>query len=383
MRDHYWRFAGFYFFYFAFVGAFAPYWSLYLKSLALSAFQIGVLMSLLQVMRIFSPNAWGWLSDRSGRSVQVVRLASAASLIFYCGVFFGSSFAWLFAVMALMSFFWGGSLPLVEAATMGHLGEATHNYGRIRFWGSVGFVIVVVGLGALLDRVAIGWVPWVVLLLLTCIVLQAFLLPEIRAPEHERESASVWEILRRREVVAFFIACFLMTVAHGPLYVFYSIYLVDHGYGKTAVGVLWSLGVVCEIFVFIYLPRLLQRYALRAVLLASLAAAVVRFLLIGWAADSMALMALAQVLHALTFGSYHGAALSFVHSHFRGRHQAKGQALYTSLSFGAGGALGGLLSGLAWERLGASLTFTIASVCALAGLVVIARQLNSDQGLPT
>jgi MFS transporter, PPP family, 3-phenylpropionic acid transporter len=272
-----------------------------------------------------------------------------------------------------MSFFWGGSLPLVEAATMGYLGEATHNYGRIRFWGSIGFVIVVVGLGALLDLVAIGWVPWVVALLLACIVLQAFLLPDARATQHEKVSGSVWEILRRREVVAFFVACFLMTVAHGPLYVFYSIYLVDHGYGKSAVGVLWSLGV-CEIFVFIYLPRLLQRYALRAVLLVSLAAAVVRFLLIGWAADSIALMALAQVLHALTFGSYHSAALSFVHSHFRGRHQAKGQALYTSLSFGAGGAFGGVLSGLAWERLGASLTFTIASACALAGLAVIARR---------
>ena len=119
----YWRLSSFYFFYFAFVGAFAPYWGLYLKSLEFSAFQIGVLMSLLQVARIFAPNLWGWLADHTGRRVAVVQLAALLSLLFYLGVFAGESFAWLFVVMALMSVFWSASLPLVEAITLGHLGS--------------------------------------------------------------------------------------------------------------------------------------------------------------------------------------------------------------------------------------------------------------------
>ena len=140
----YWRLSGFYFFQFAFIGAFAPYWGLYLQSLSFDAFQIGVLMSVLHVMRIFAPNAWGWLADHTGRRMLIVQLAAITGLVSYCGVFFGDSFYWLFIIMALMSFFWSASLPLIEATTLSHLGQNTARYGSIRSWGSLGFICAVI-----------------------------------------------------------------------------------------------------------------------------------------------------------------------------------------------------------------------------------------------
>ncbi|MCS6787120.1 MAG: MFS transporter, partial [Thiobacillaceae bacterium] len=128
----YWRLSAFYFFYFAFIGAIAPYWGLYLKSLGFAAVQIGVLMSLLQVMRMFAPNVWGHLADRSGRRAPIVRAATLACLIAYLGVFVDQSFWWLFAVMSAISFFWSAPLPLVEATTLTHLGAQADRYGRIR-----------------------------------------------------------------------------------------------------------------------------------------------------------------------------------------------------------------------------------------------------------
>jgi MFS transporter, PPP family, 3-phenylpropionic acid transporter len=374
----YWRLSSFYFSYFAFVGAFSAYWSLYLQSLAISALQIGALMSVLQAMRIFAPGVWGAIADRLAVPVKVIRFAASASVIAFAGVFFGDRFAWLLLVMCVMSFFSSGPLPLVEAATMNHLGDNTANYGRIRLWGSIGFVLAVVSLGALLDHVAVRWLPWILLALAAAIAACAFLLPVARIAARHVEQGSVVQILRRRDVVTLFSACFLMIVAHGPMYVFYTIYLVDHHYSKLAVGLLTSLGVVCEIFVFLYLPQLFSRYSLRGVLLFSFALAAIRFLLIGWAVDSVVLMTLAQLMHAATFGAYHCAALTMVHRLFRGQHQAKGQALYTSLSFGAGGALGGLLSGAAWERLGPGVTFSIASLIAMAGFFLLLRHLEFD-----
>ncbi len=159
----YWRLSGFYFFHFAFIGAFAPYWGLYLKSLSFSAFQIGVLMSLLHVTRIFAPAAWGWLADHTGKRVIIVQVAAVTGLISYCGVFFGESFAWLFIIMALMSFFWSASLPLIEATTLSYLGEGTAQYGRIRVWGSVGFICAVTGIGYMLDALDIASLLWAVL----------------------------------------------------------------------------------------------------------------------------------------------------------------------------------------------------------------------------
>ena len=150
-KSLYWRLSGFYLAYFGFVGAFTPFWSLYLKSLAFSAFQIAILMSLFQVARIFSPSLWGWLADHLGHRVRIIQWLAGLSLLAYAGVFFGTSFAWLFAVMLALSFFWSASLPLIEAVTLGHLGDRFDRYGRIRLWGSIGFIAAVIGLGYLLD----------------------------------------------------------------------------------------------------------------------------------------------------------------------------------------------------------------------------------------
>lgn len=374
----YWRLSGFYFFYFAFVGGFAPYWSLYLRSIEFSTLQIGLLMSLLQVTRIFAPAAWGALADHTGRRTQIVQAAALLSVAAFAGVYFGKTFAWMFGVMALTSFFWGASLPLVEAITLTHLGAHASRYGRIRSWGSVGFIAAVVGIGYLLDGVGISALPGIVTALMLGIVLFARMVPDAVVPSHESDQVPVWSIVKRPEVAALLAACFLMAAAHGAYYTFYSIYLVDHGYSKASVGWLWAVGVICEIGVFFAMPALMARFGLVRILLASFSLAVVRFLIIGWAVEVTVLLVLAQTMHAATFGAYHASAVGAVHRLFPGRHQAKGQALYSGLSFGAGGTAGGIFSGWGWESLGPSLTLTASAVAALAGLALIATRLRLD-----
>jgi PPP family 3-phenylpropionic acid transporter len=375
-RFPYWQLSGYYYFYFAFVGALSPYWAPYLKSLGFSAFDIGVLMSLLAVMRMFAPNIWGWMADRSGKRVAIVQFAAVASLISFAGVFFGHSFWWLFAVMAGMSFFWSASLPLVEATTFSHLGERSERYGRIRLWGSVGFIVSVVGVGYVLDYAPIVWLPWMVCAMLAGVAVFARYIPEAEALPHASDHISAWKLVRNPQVLALIAACFLMSAAHGPYYSFYSIYLGDHGYSKSHIGWLWALGVMSEIGVFLFMPRLFGRFALEHILIASFAIAIGRFLLIAWGINFPGLIILAQVLHAGTFGAYHAAAVALINRFFKGRHQAKGQALYNSISFGAGGALGSLYAGYTWDRLGPSGTFSIAAGCALAGLILLLWKLK-------
>ncbi|MCK5435710.1 MAG: MFS transporter, partial [Nitrosomonadaceae bacterium] len=190
----YWRLSGFYFFHFAFIGAFAPYWSLYLKSLSFNALQIGVLMSLLHVTRIFAPTAWGYLADHTGKRMLIVQLAAITGLVSYCGVFFGESFLWMFAVMMLMSFFWSASLPLIEATTLSHLGKSTARYGSIRSWGSLGFVLAVIGIGYLLDATEIALLLWVVLGFKLGIVIFSWRIPEAEIASHSTDTLSVQQI---------------------------------------------------------------------------------------------------------------------------------------------------------------------------------------------
>ena len=376
-KNHYWRIAGFYFFYFAFVGMFSPYWSLYLKSIQFTAVEIAILMSVQPVMRMAAPSVWGWLADHTGDRLFVVRIAATMSVLFYLGVFFTTSFWGMFLVLALMGFFWSASMPLVEATTLTYLGKHAARYGRIRSWGSVGFILAVLGLGYAFDYIAIHWLLWAGLFIMLGILTFARQIPATQVLAHHTDSHPIIRIVLQPQVLAFFGACFLMSMAHGPYYTFFSIYLVDHGYAKSAVGWLWALGVICEIGIFFLMPWLMRRYTLPQILKVSLASAVLRFALIGWAVDSLPLLLLAQALHAITFGAFHATAVALVHHFFQGRHQSRGQALYGSLTYGAGGMLGGLASGPLWQHWGASVMYSFSAGAALLGLLLLLWKLRA------
>ena len=276
-KNYYWRIAGFYFFYYAFIGMFAPYWSLYLKSIHFDAVEISILLSVQPVMRMIAPNLWGWLADHTGKRLYVLKIAATLSAVFYMGVFFTTSFWGMLAVLALMSFFWSASMPLVEATTLSYLGKHSTRYGRIRSWGSIGFIMTVVGLGYAFDHIAIAWLLWAGLVCEVGILLFSRQIPHTEVAAHHTDTLPIKQIVFKPRVMALLGACFCMSMAHGPYYTFYSIYLVDHGYSKSAIGGLWALGVICEIAVFFVMPWLANRYGYTRILLVSFACAVVRF----------------------------------------------------------------------------------------------------------
>jgi len=378
-KNYHWRIAGFYFFYYAFVGLFFPYWSLYLKSIDFNAIEIAILMSIQPVMRMVAPALWGWLADRKAGRHRVVGVAAALSALCYLGVFATTSFRGMFLVLALMGFFWSASMPLVEATTLTYLGKHSARYGRIRSWGSIGFILTVLGLGYAFDHIAIHWLLWAGLACELGIMIFARQIPPTTVLAHHTDLQPVKQIFFQPRVLALFGACFLMSVAHGPYYTFFSIYVVEHGYAKSAVGGLWAIGVICEIGVFFLMPWLAHRFGYTRILLASFSAAVLRFLLIGWGVDFLLLLLIAQVLHAVTFGAYHAASMGLVHEFFQGRHQSRGQALFGSLTYGAGNMVGGLASGPVWEHYGASVLYTCSAGAALLGLLLTWWKLGAEQ----
>jgi len=366
----YWRLSGFYFFYFATLGTLVPYWGLYLQSIGFTPVAIGQLMALLALTRIVAPNIWGWVADHRERRMQVVRLASFLTVVAFSGAFLGAGFWWIALVMLAFSFFWNASLPLLEVTTMNHVGREPGAYGRVRLWGSIGFIVAVLVLGLVVDAHGPWWVLPALVTLMLGIWAFSLSLPESRARHDVAAPGPLRKALLRTDVAAFLLACLLMAMSHGPYYTFYSIYLEGHGYSKTLIGQLWAFGVVCEILVFLAMQHVMRRVALREVLLVSFVLAAIRWLLIGFYPDRLAVLVLAQALHAATFGSFHAAAIQMVHRFFTGRHQNRGQAIYGSASFGIGGALGSFYSGYAWSTLGPSATYLIAAAIAAAAFGV-------------
>jgi PPP family 3-phenylpropionic acid transporter len=367
----YWRLSGFYLFYFASLGALVPFWSLYLKSLDFSVTEIGQLIAILMATKIVAPNIWGWIADHTGHRMQIVRIASLLAAVAFSGVFLGNSFWWLVLVTIVFSFFWNASLPQFEATTMSHLGTETHRYSGIRLWGSIGFIVTVASLGPLLGRFGTGLLPLVLFILFTLIWLSSLMVPESAAGHLAIDQVPLRRILRKPVVLAMLAVCFLVQASHGPYYAFFSLYLEDYGYSTTAIGQLWALGVIAEIGVFLLMPKLLPRYGPRKLLLSAVGLTVLRWLLTAGFAESTMIITLAQVLHAASFGLHHAVMIFLFHTLFTGIHQGRGQGLYSSVSFGAGGALGSLVSGYLWHGVGPEYMYLLAAITALAGMFVV------------
>ncbi|MFZ2171528.1 MAG: MFS transporter [Methylococcaceae bacterium] len=370
MSVPYWRLSGFYFLYFATLGGFLPYWSLYLKDSGFNPVEIGELSALLVGTRIIAPNLWGWIADHTGKSIRIIRIASFFAALLFAGFLFADNYLWFAWITIAFSFFWNAVLPQFEAVTLFHLKTESRRYSRIRLWGSVGFIVTVLGIGRLLDSQPVALLPVVIVSLLILNWWITLIIPEALALSHESPSIGLMKIIKKPEVLAFFVVNVLLQISHAPYYVFYSIYLKHYHYSATITGLLWALGVLAEIVLFMYMRRLLKSCTLRAILLFSLLLATGRWLLIGWCADYLGLLMLAQFLHAATFGGAHVVAIHLVHSYFGLQHQGKGQALYSSFSYGLGGMLGSLYSGYYWELMGSRFVYSMAAVCCSFAFVI-------------
>jgi PPP family 3-phenylpropionic acid transporter len=305
-------------------------------------------------------------------------LASLVAALSFTGVYWATdSFVRLALVMMVFSFFWNAALPQFEATTMSHLGKEVHRYSSIRVWGSLGFIVASVAMGVVLEIAELGALPGVLLGLLVAIWLITLTVPEQPTNQDGVDRAEpLRRALFRPEVGVLLLVCFLAQASHGPYYAFFSIYLERLHYEPTLIGGLWSLGVIAEVIVFMLMHRLLPRFGARRLMLAVMALTTLRWLLISGFAANLGILLFAQTLHAFSFGVYHAVAIHLIHLYFTGAHQGRGQALYSSLSFGAGGGLGNLASGYLWAWFGPEVTYAVAAATAALGFVIAWRGLR-------
>jgi PPP family 3-phenylpropionic acid transporter len=300
----------------------------------------------------------------------IIRIAGILALLSFSLVFVSQQLWWLAFSMVLFSFFWNATLPQFEAITLNHLGNDVHRYSMIRLWGSLGFIFIVVLIGDLLQRYEVDLIPIVVLITFICISLASFIVPEKLNVPHVDHSP-IWHVIKQPKVLAFLAVCFLMLCSHGPYYTFYTIYLQEQGYSPHMIGILWAVGVLAEVIIFLLMSRLLPVFGARKLLLVTLLLTTLRWLIIGFFVNDLSMLFLAQFIHAFSFGVFHSVGISLVHEYFTGSHQGRGQALYSSTSYGAGVAVGSLISGLVWDQWGATVLFVFASCCTVLAMGIV------------
>lgn len=368
-----WAFGSFFFLYFAYVGLVSPYASLFFVDRGFSVIEIAVLMSMLQITRIVGPFSWGWLSDYLSNRIGIIRVcACLAALVFLC-IFYLQDyigfFIWMFVLHTILS----SQMPLGETATIHALykdNSFDKRYGRLRLWGSIGFIAMVLFAGELFQRKGIELYPYVGTVILFSLAAITFGLHEPKMERRKMVRGELFAVLINPDVRWFLVSGFFMIFAHASLYVFYSLYLTNLGYDKFQIGLFWALGVAAEVLFFYFQNKVLSRIDSEIVLQGAFGIGVVRFILIAFFPSTIVLM-LAQLMHAGTFAAHHSAATKLLQRWFTGPLQARGQAIMATVSYGLGGTIGGLCAGWIWDQFQPRDVFVMSALaCGIAGMAI-------------
>jgi PPP family 3-phenylpropionic acid transporter len=375
-------FCAIWFAYFACIGMFNPYAPLWFKELGFSTLAIGAISSMQSWTRVFAPYAWGWLGDHGGHRVRLVRLAAAGALLSVIGLLFARTYPAVALCTVLLFLANGGVVPLSEATLARHLSTAqgmdSTRYGRVRVWGSIGFIATVVLAGAVLQQAGIDWFPPLVVGISALLLLASFCLPARRDDVAAHAQApSVRSVLRRPEVAWFFASVFFTVLAHTSLYAFFSLYLDSLGYGKTAVGGLWAVSVVVEIAFFWFQGRFFDRLTPHQWLQWAAGLSVLRFAAVAAFGRQPLVLVLSQGLHAVTFAAQHAACIVLINRWFAGPLRGRGQALYTTLGYGLSGVIGGVGGGWLSSELGFAAVFWAGAAAAVLGWLCARTAPNS------
>jgi PPP family 3-phenylpropionic acid transporter len=374
------RLAGGYFWYFATIGLFVPYWPLFLSGRGFDSVQIGLAMGVFAAMRVVGPPAYAHWADVTGRPVQLLKAASVAALC--CALtFYWLESRWaIILLLAVYSALWNGVMSVYDAYVLGRLDADSGRYGLLRLWGSLGFVAVAVAAGRGLELTGLDALPLVLAALIGAnwATIRG-LEPGVGTPTGQQR-ASLGPVLADRRVQVFLAVAFLMIASHGAYYSFFSLYLQRLGYSGTAIGALWAWAVIAEIGVFLLARPLLARYSLRALVVFALGATTLRWLALALWADSATVVFASQTLHLASFGLFHLCSVSIAQVLFPRGAAARGQALHGSVGYGLGGMVGSLVSGWLWSEVSPEAAFVAGALAALAATALAAAGLG---GLPS
>ena len=368
-----------YFFYFGVMGAYLPFFNLYCYHIGFNAFQIGAISAVRSVVLVLFSIVWGGIADRtqSRRPIYVVfNFISAGLWVFFL---FTTEFWPMMVITILYGMFYSPIIAFLEAFTMDVLGDAKSDYGKVRAWGSIAFIVTVMVLGQLIALYAIDIIVIFILVGSSLQAICSIKIPKIKSLKKPAKPTQIKSLLNRR-VIIFLFCAFLMLVSHGAYYGFFSIHLERLGYGSMFIGLAWALASLAEILVMLKSEKLLRRVALENILSFSCLVAGLRWFALAHIESSLAIL-VSQLAHAVTYGTFHMASILYIDTMAPEDAKTTGQAVNNAVTYGLGLMAGFFLSGYLFDRLGSFYLFNISAMIALSAGLLLGLALRKKRDL--
>jgi len=357
-----------YFLYFGVLGIFLPYFNLYCYHIGFTGFQIGALSALRSVTLVLFSLAWGVLADRFQIRKPIYILCNITSALIWIFYLFTENFWLMLIITAFYGMFYAPIISFLEAFSMDVLGKEKKSYGSLRMWGSISFILVVISLGKIIDLFSVSLI---LVLILAGSLVQAsisFKIPDIKVAKKDLLSPVTKSLLNIR-VIIFLFCAFLMLVSHGAYYGFFSIHLENLGYSNAFIGIAWALASTAEILVMIKSDRIFKIFSPEKILTFSFLVAALRWFILFFA-TSETIILISQLLHAVTYGTFHMASIIYIDLLSPDKNKTLGQAINNAATYGLGLMVGFFLSGYLYENMDTSFLFIISSLIAIAGGVI-------------
>jgi PPP family 3-phenylpropionic acid transporter len=354
-----------YFLYFGVMGVFLPYFNLYCYHLKFSGFQIGVLSGIRSIALVLFPLVWAGLADRFHIRRPIYIFCSFISSAIWAFYLYTTDFWAMLLITVFYGIFYAPIISFLEAFTMDVLGTEKKSYGKMRGWGTIAFIMTVLLLGKVIDIYSI---EIIIILIFFGSMAQALIsikIPDIQIKKQTSFSSNA-KVLLKRPVIVFLFCAFLMLVSHGTYYGFYSIHLENLGYGKTFIGISWALASIAEIIVMIKSDIIFKRFSTDNVLFFSFMVAALRWMGLSFTTSPVIILFL-QILHAVTYGTFHVSSILYIDSLTPDEGKTLGQAVNNAVTYGLGLMVGFFINGYLFETLGTFTLFMISSFIALGG----------------
>jgi len=348
--------ASFYFFYFAIIGVYIIFMPKVLAMTGYSPSEIGIIFAAGPLVRFLLPFAFTRglkLNLKSFKVALVIMLLSSVAFQFSLDNFYKllSSNIGLGIGLSLI-------LPYIEVISLRTIGK--ERYGKVRLFGSVGFVLVSLVLVKFLSSADVALSYLLVLTFLTSIVAFVIAKNADASVEKTTETKNDINLLADWRLWA---GLTLMQVSFGAFYNFFTIYETDYGVSLDMTIYLWSFGVLAEIFMLFFQGRLLRGNLLLILQFTTFASAIRWFLLFAFP-QNLPILFFAQTLHALSFALFHSAAISYLYHLYR--HKSLAQQFFSGITYGLGGFVGALYAGYIYELYPRQLFLSAAIIALMA-----------------
>jgi MFS transporter, PPP family, 3-phenylpropionic acid transporter len=354
-----------YFLYFGVMGVFLPYFNLYCYHLKFSGFQIGVLSGIRSIALVLFPLVWAGLADRFHIRRPIYIFCSFISTAIWAFYLYTTDFWAMLLITVFYGIFYSPIISFLEAFTMDVLGTEKKSYGKMRGWGTIAFIMTVLLLGKVIDIYSIEIIITLIFFGSMAQAIISIKIPDIQIKKQTSFSSNA-KVLLKRPVIVFLFCAFLMLVSHGTYYGFYSIHLENLGYGKTFIGISWALASIAEIIVMIKSDIIFKRFSTDNVLFFSFMVAALRWMGLSFTTSSVIILFL-QMLHAVTYGTFHVSSILYIDSLTPDEGKTLGQAVNNAVTYGLGLMVGFFINGYLFETLGTFTLFMISSFIALGG----------------